>query len=57
MNDERTEDDAERDERGTKPPSKQGEPEPTPGEDGGPIGNPGQGEEALSQRQQEARDD
>lgn len=56
MNEEREPEsgEAERDERGTVPPSEQGEAEPTPGEDPGPFGNPGQDEEALSERQQEA---
>ncbi len=56
MNDERKESD-ERDERGAEKPSEQGEAEPTPGEDGGPMGNPAQDEEALSKRQQESSDD
>lgn len=54
MSGERESAEDERDERGTIPPSKQGEAEPTPGEDPGPFGNPGQDEEALRKRQQEA---
>ncbi len=45
------------DDRASTPPADEGEAEPTPGEDAGPQGNPGQDEEALSQEQQEAGQD
>ena len=55
MTEEREKDDAaKRDERGSIPPEREGEGDPTPGADGGPQGNPGQDEEALAERQQEA---
>ena len=44
------------DERGTVPPARQGDDEPTPGEDPGPHGNPAQDEEGLGHQQQDADD-
>lgn len=49
------------DERGTEPPAEgqpdhnpgEGEADPAPAESPGPMGNPANDEEALSQRQQE----
>ena len=41
------------DERGSEQPAEQGDPEPTPGEDAGPQGNPAQDEEALRHGQEE----
>ena len=45
------------DERGSRPPAKGSDPEPTPGEDAGPMGNPAQDEEGLSHQQQDAEPD
>ena len=42
------------DDRATEPPAETAEPEPTPGEDPGPRGNPAQDEESLSHQQQES---
>jgi len=42
------------DERGAGAPSEGADPEPTPGEDPGPHGNPAQDEEGLSHEQQDS---
>jgi hypothetical protein len=42
------------DERGARPPAEQADPEPEPGEDPGPMGNPASDEEGLSHQQQDA---
>lgn len=50
---ERTEPETPDDERGSAQPAEGGDPEPTPGEDAGPQGNPAQDEEALRHSQEE----
>jgi hypothetical protein len=47
-------DEAPDDQRATKPPAHEADPEPTPGDDPGPHGNPAQDEEGLSHEQQDA---
>jgi hypothetical protein len=47
-------DEAPDDQRGTEAPDEQGDPEPEPGEDPGPHGNPAQDEEGLSHEQQDS---
>jgi hypothetical protein len=42
------------DPRGSDPPAEGADPEPTPGEDPGPRGNPAQDEEGLSHEQQDS---
>ena len=42
------------DDRGTDAPAEQADPEPEPGEDPGPMGNPASDEEGLSHQQQDA---
>ena len=47
----------ERDDRATEDPqegSESSDPEPTPGEDAGPMGNPAEDEEALRHQQEES---
>ena len=53
----RTEPETPDDDRGSKPPADQRDPEPTPGEDPGPQGNPAQDEEALRHSQEERAED
>lgn len=45
------------DERGSASPSGGTDPEPTPGEDAGPMGNPAEDEEALRHQQEDAADE
>jgi hypothetical protein len=42
------------DQRGAAPPAEGAEPDPEPGEDPGPFGNPAQDEEGLGHQQQDA---
>ena len=49
-----TMDEDERDDRATEDPGAGTDPEPTPGEDGGPMGNPAEDEEALRHEQEDA---
>ncbi len=44
----------ERDERASEDPGFGGDEEPTPGEDGGPMGNPAEDEEALRHAQEDS---
>lgn len=56
---ERTEPETEQspdDERAAETPAQGGDPEPTPGEDPGPQGNPAQDEEALRHEQEDSAD-
>jgi hypothetical protein len=49
--------DEHRDERGTEDPGSGGhggDPEPKPGEDPGPMGNPAEDEEALRKQQEDS---
>ena len=46
--------DDEPDERASKAPDDGGSPEPTPGEDPGPMGNPAEDEEALRHEQEDS---
>ena len=48
------EDEAQRDDRATNDPEEGSEPEPTPGEDQGPMGNPAEDEEALRHEQEDS---
>lgn len=55
--DARTEPETPDDERAADAPADAGDPEPTPGEDPGPQGNPAQDEEALRHSQEERAED
>jgi hypothetical protein len=44
----------ERDARATSDAGGGGDPDPTPGEDAGPMGNPAEDEEALSHEQEDS---
>ena len=45
---------AQRADRAADDPEEGAAPEPTPGEDGGPMGNPAEDEEALRHEQEDA---
>jgi hypothetical protein len=47
-------DEPERDDRATHDLEEDSDPEPTPGEDGGPMGNPAEDEEALRHEQEDS---
>ena len=48
------EDGAQRDDPASEDPQEGAQPEPTPGEDAGPMGNPAEDEEALRHEQEDA---
>ncbi len=48
------ENEPQRDDRASEDPEEGADPEPTPGEDGGPMGNPAEDEEALRHEQEDA---